>query len=516
MSQNNSEGEGNREAAGFKKRLKVCLYCARYHDEAFKVRPLGISYLASYLLQKGIIADDLKIVDNLEEAIAFQPDLIGVSSVSHVIADAREFAYKIKKETGCFTVLGGYHISSVPGLLPNEFDVGVIGEGEETFAEIVEKSYPNHPRQLQNSSFLRSHPEKPTFTQLGAVAPDPISPLGLQLADHLTESVLGGILGICYRDRQGLIKQTQPREHITDIDSIPWPLRHKVYSSEEPIFTSRGCPFSCTFCASQKFWRGSTRFRSADSVVREIEQLVEQHQPKEIAILDDLWMADKPRFRNIVHQLVKLGIPQKVSFRGFCRSNIIDEEAILLFKDLNYRFVRFGAETGSERLLRKIKGTNISIEDHQRVIDLCRRHGLPCGASFMFGIPGETINDLQNTIHFLRRNKKHFKIIGFYLFNPIPGTILWEELEQKGLVSNDFKFDRLQLDLLKTKFSWDEVLYFNSDNIPLEIFRSIITNIRGEFVDDFLGREVGAKNWCANFLGQAVQMAKRKMHTRKK
>lgn len=427
----------------FNDELKVCLYCARYKDEKFNVRPLGISYLASYLLENGIVAaGNLRIVDDCEEAIAFKPDIIGISSVSQVISEAREFARKCKEATGCFTILGGYHISSLPQRLDDEFDIGVIGEGENTFAEIVEK-YTNHP---------------------------------------MDESDLMDIRGICYRTKDGFIHLNTLRDQIVDIDTIPRPLRHKTYSADEPIFTSRGCPFRCTFCASQRFWRGRTRFRSADSVVKEIVDTISRHQPKEIAILDDLWMADKQRFKDIVSQLVELGIPDKVTFRGFCRSNIIDEEAILLLKKLNYRFVRFGAETGSNRLLKKIKGEGISVKDHQRVIDLCKKHGLECGASFIFGVPGETIEDLQQTIEFLRKNISHFQIIGFYMFNPIPGTQLWDELESKGAVTDDLEFERLQIDFLKPNFSWENALYFNNENIPLETFREIITNIKDEFV----------------------------------
>jgi radical SAM superfamily enzyme YgiQ (UPF0313 family) len=347
--------------------LKICLYCARNKSETFKVRPLGISYLASFLVSRGIVeTDNLRIVDDIEEVIAFQPDIVGVSSVSQVISDARNFAHRCREATGSFTVLGGYHISTVPQRLPYEFDVGVIGEGEETFCEIV-SSWANSP---------------------------------------LVESKLRDIAGICYREEGGLVRQTPLREQIANIDALPWPLRHHKYSMEEPVFTSRGCPFRCTFCASQKFWRNSVRFRSADSVVSEIVHTVEKYGPDEIVILDDLWMADKDRFKEIVNRLVALGIPNKVSFRGFCRSNVIDEESILLLKDLNYRFVRFGAETGSERLLKRIKGENISVADHQRVVDLCQKHGLRCGGSLIFGIPGETEDDLMETIRFLQESEE--------------------------------------------------------------------------------------------------------------
>lgn len=421
---------------------KVCLYCARFPSESFRIAPLGLGYMASFLLTKGLVREnEIRIVDSLDEAIEFAPDILGVSSVSQVIKYAQQFARRCKEAIGCVTVLGGYHISCIPRRLPEEFDIGVIGEGEETFAQIVAA--------VATSGFGRQE--------------------------------FGQIHGICHRIN-GTIAQTAARELMADIDDLPWPYRHRSYSSQEPIFTSRGCPYKCTFCASHAFWKDNVRFRSAASVVDEIAYLVDAYGPEEIAILDDLWMAQKDRFREIVQRLVERRIPEKVKFNGFCRSNLVHEEDILLFKQMNYRFVRFGAETGSPRLLQRIKGRGISVSDHQRVIDLCFKHGIPCGASFMFGVPAETREDLDLTVQFLRKNKGKCRISGFYLCNPIPGTEMWRELSEKGKVTEFLRFERLQLDFLRPNFSWDNLLYFNEDKVPLREFRAIIENIRHEFV----------------------------------
>lgn len=421
---------------------KICLYCARFPFEPFTVAPLGIGYIASYLISNGLTEEkDIRIVDSLEEAIEFNPDILGVSSVSQVMGEARRFAEGCKKETGCITIIGGYHITCIPHRLPPEFDIGVLGEGELTFAELI--------HQYNSKGFdMRS---------------------------------LAKVSGICYRDGDR-VRQTGMRDTVANIDELPWPYRHKQYSTAEPVFTSRGCPFHCTYCASHTFWGDRCRFRNAQAVVDEISHIVDAYAPKEIAILDDLWIARKKRFREIVEKLNSKGITDRVSFSGFCRSNIVHEEEILLFKKLNYRFVRFGAETGSEDLLHRIKGDGISVADHQRVIDLCHKHRLSCGASFMFGVPGETREDIFQTVEFLRMNRGKLLISGFYLCNPIPGTPMWNDLLDKGRISENIEFERLQLDFLKPNFSWDNLLYFNEDNIPLEEFRGIIEGIKYEFM----------------------------------
>ena len=420
---------------------RIALYAARFENDQQKLFPLGLGYLAAYLIQQGLATETtVRIVDSLQELDAFQPDILGVSAVSQVVFEAREFAAAAKKNHNCLTVLGGYHISLAPETLPREFDFGILGEGEVTFAELLE------------------HCSRPTDAEQ-----------------------INNIDGLCFHDRTGIVL-TKKRRQIQDLESLSFPLRQKRYSDESSIFTSRGCPYSCIYCAAPAFWQCKFRMRSAISVVKEIEEIIVNQQPREIAFLDDLWIADKQRFRMIVNLLEEKGITRQVTFRGFCRSNLVQEEDILLFKRMNYRVVRFGAETGSERLLKKIKGSSASITHHQRVIELCAKHKIPCSASFMFGLPGETLEDLQETAAFLNKNRGKLAIAGFYFFNPIPGTDLWKRLEESGEVGSRFPLEELQLDMTKTSFDWENIHYFNEKSIPLPVFRKFVENIREEYL----------------------------------
>lgn len=419
-------------------KLKICFYCSR--DDYYPIPALGIAYIASYLIEKGIVdRDHLLIVDSFDEVLDFRPSIVGISSTSQVFHQALEFAKKCKEHTGAYTVLGGYHISVSPESLPKEYDFGVMGEGEKTFAELV------------------------CLMAKGTVDYQDLQPVN----------------GICYH-HHGEVAVNPARSLIKELDNIPFPIFQKRYSDEYPIFTSRGCPYRCTFCASHLFWQERIRFRSAESVVAEIVEAVERYHCQEIYILDDLWLSDKKRFQKIVELLEERNIPENIRFKGFCRSNIIFEDHIKLLKRLNYAVVRFGGETGSNDLLQKIKGKNISIQDHTRVIDLCARYGLPCSASFMFGVPGETMTDIELTRKFLIKNRGRLSISGLYFFNPIPGTELWGDLLKAGKISDDFDLSNLQLDLSRDNFSWEtaEKGYFNEENIPFSLFREKIVALK--------------------------------------
>lgn len=445
--------------------IRICLYCARKSGEAFRTAPLGIAYIASYLIKYLHLSEEqVRIVDSLEEAIEFKPTLVGVSSTSHALQDAIAFARECKSAFNSITALGGYHLSCLPEQLPSEFDLGVIGEGELTFKEVA----------------------------------------ALHLNADINTVSLSRIDGIVYWG-SGERHITKQREFIDDINDLPWPLRHKVYSSEVPVFTSRGCPYRCIYCAAPVFWRGAVRFRSSDSVIDEITHIVNKYRPYGIAITDDLWIADKKRFRAIVAGLLERRIPQKVTFHGFVRSNLVDEEVVRLLRQINYRFVRFGGETGSDVLLKKIKGKGISIADHQRVVDLCAQYKLQCSASWMFGLPGETIDDIQATVEFLRLNRNKCGIGGFYLFNPIPGTFLWNELRDQGQIDESIDMSTFQLDFLSKNFDWDRIVYYNHENIPLDQFRQIIEDFKKEFIV----RPLKFGRRCGNLFSRAKWLAKR-------
>jgi len=424
--------------------MRIALHTATFPDETLTMTPLNVGYLYSYLKKNLEVPNiQLRLVKDIGEAIRFSPDVIGISAVSHVIGEARNFVTACKTAfPDCLAILGGYHITAMPLSLPAEFDIGVLSEGEETLTEV-----------------------------LYALAQNGLS------REHLRQ-----IQGIVFHDDPHPCI-TAKRVNQAELDTIPHPYRTPKLVETAPIFTSRGCPYRCTFCASPIFWgEGAYRLRGAQSVLDEMAAIAANPKTKEIAILDDLWTANKKRFREIAHGIVKQGINEKVTFRGFCRSNMVTKEDVILMKQMNYRYLRFGAETGSDTLLKALKGSSASIEHHQRLIDDCADLDMPCAGSFMFGTPGETTDDLEHTFRFLQRNRDKLKICGLYLFNPVPGTALWEQLLERGRVQSDLPWHEFQMDMAKKDFRWGDFHYWNEENVPREVLREYIARIKADFL----------------------------------
>ena len=153
-----------------------------------------------------------------------------------------------------------------------------------------------------------------------------------------------------------------------------------------------------------------------------------------------------------------------------------------LLKKMNYRVIRFGAETGSNRLLKQIKGNSASVSHHQRLIDLAYKYGLPCSGSFMFGIPGESVDDILKTLKFLDKNRKKLSISGLYFYNPIPGTELYNRILAETGIASDFFCEDMYLDMLHPKFEIKETHYFNEKKVPLNTLIRYVHKIRNEFI----------------------------------
>ena len=220
-----------------------------------------------------------------------------------------------------------------------------------------------------------------------------------------------------------------PIEVYAHIDELPLPDWSIFPETRKPaMMTSRGCPFSCNFCASRSFWK-MPQFKSPEKVIAEAK-LVRDLGVSDIAIFDDLFVASKKRLRRIV-ELMNSERLNRNTYHCLVRSDLIDLETTLLLKEMNVRELHIGAESGSDRILRLMnKGTTVTT--NQRAIDLLHEHGIQPTMTLIIGYPEETEEDLNLTIDFVSKNRAKCNIVGMLPCVPFPGTPLWDRFAREN------------------------------------------------------------------------------------
>ncbi|MFZ4524069.1 MAG: B12-binding domain-containing radical SAM protein [Chlorobium sp.] len=321
-----------------------------------------------------------------------QVDLVAISSMTGAFNQAERLA-RIAKESGAFVVMGGFH----PTALPEEVlklscvDVVVIGEGEETFRELVLKG-----------------PSR-------------------------------DVKGIAYREGGGIV-HTGPRPVITDIDSIRFPLRSlrpdrygekgNAYSIDT-IYTSRGCPWSCSFCANDqmhKGWRG----RSAENVVEEIALLHDPKNKKLLKIWDANFLTNIGRAEKICDMMIERGL---TNFRIMTESrakDLVRAERILdKLRKIGLSKVGLGIESPSEATLALMNKKN-SLNDVAKAIELCKKNNVGAEGYFIIGHYTENIQDTLAYPEFARSLGLRQAL--FMIMTPYPGTGIFKEYKDEGKI----------------------------------------------------------------------------------
>jgi radical SAM superfamily enzyme YgiQ (UPF0313 family) len=404
--------------------------------------PLGLASIAGYLKQYGAPMEITLLDSNCQDIYQdYEPaNLVGIGAVTQDIKHAIRFAEFVKSQGNVPVILGGVHITTYR-VLPPPFDLGVVGEGEETMLKLV---------------------------QLEKFFPD----------------ILKSVRGVCYNEK-GHTVFTEPRPLIAQLDSIPIPDREIAnldyylikrlmipyhFGRTLTMITSRGCPFNCVFCSTRIHWQKFRAF-SAERVIEEIELLIGKYNAEIIHIFDDLFIADKKRLSKIHRFIVEKGINKKVKFMCLVRSDIIDDVTMNMLKEMNVVITGIGMESGSPDMLKYLKRRTTTIEDNRRAIELANRYNIPTMGSFMLGNPGETEADLLETLKFIRSYRySPFLSPLSYISTAFPGTEFWNYAKEKGV--NVENFDNIVMDIPNNPEPLKKAPLLT--DIPLDRFFTII------------------------------------------
>jgi anaerobic magnesium-protoporphyrin IX monomethyl ester cyclase len=226
---------------------------------------------------------------------------------------------------------------------------------------------------------------------------------------------------------------------INDLDSIPYPARHKVdFSKYERtmrgetttnMITSRGCPFKCAFC-SWEHWGRKTRFRSAENILGEVDEIYETLGIKNILFLDDTLTLRHDRIYKLCEGLEKRHKERGSMWRGWTRVDRINQELLDIMGNAGFYALCFGIESGSQRMLDVLqKGT--TIEQNIAAIQMCKEAGIKARTTIMVGIPTETFDEVKATGELLRRAQPDDWLLS--VFTPIVGCDAWRHPDKFGL-----------------------------------------------------------------------------------
>ncbi|MBC7472941.1 MAG: B12-binding domain-containing radical SAM protein [Candidatus Sericytochromatia bacterium] len=382
----------------------------KYEDYSVPISlPSSCDYLASYL-NTNMEGCEAHVEYELDDMLAKKPDIIGLSSFTRTYTAAREIAKEIKKRTNIPVIIGGHHISALPYNLDHTMDIGVLGEGEITLIEILR------------------------LYELG----------------NVTDQKLAEIDGIVYYNENKELIRTKPRALIKDLDSLPIPYRTPFKKSvvghlQHAIFTSRGCPFRCKYCAISEFW-DQIRYHSPERVLEELMLLISQTNCREIAIYDDLFGINKKRLKSLVDLIRSENIHKKVNFTCNARASVFDDEICQLFLDMNIKACVFGMESANDRILAYMKGSTTG-KQNQKALDLCKKYNISATPNFIIGFPTETPAEASESYWFIRKNKELVNDFRVFPACPLPGTHLWDYAIEKKIVQRDYE-------------DWDEVDFF--------------------------------------------------------
>lgn len=204
-----------------------------------------------------------------------------------------------------------------------------------------------------------------------------------------------------------------------------------------PILTTRGCPYHCTFCAGFKITGRKIRHRPLSQVWEEIELLVNEYGVAEIHIEDDNFTFDKDYAKEFCEIAIRKNLPVLFSTPNGIRLDALDDELLTLMKKAGWYVVHCGIESGSDRILKRIKKATTT-SAIKKSIDLIHSHNIPVAAYFILGLPGETGEDIEKTIEFARTSGVEWA--QFACFLPIPGSPDGDNfLKNNDMVSTGWK-----------------------------------------------------------------------------
>jgi magnesium-protoporphyrin IX monomethyl ester (oxidative) cyclase len=351
------------------------------------------------------------------ELEAFEPHIVGIANpFSSFKEDALATARLVKSiDPEIQVILGGIEASLSPGnhdLLSSEpaLDILVRGEGEHSLCDLLEHY------DLARRSF----------------------------------SGLKHVPGILFRDEHGQVVTTASRPFIANLDDLPFPAYHlldleRTYANPfyarlrqrfrggrcMPIHTSRGCPYSCTFCSVHSQVGKPNRRHTPEYVVRHMRYLMDRYDVRHFHFEDDNLTHHVERACELFEAIKPLGVSWDTP--NGIRADTISPKIAEAMATSGAKSVTIAVESGDQDVLDRIIKKHLDLNDVLQAVTNLAAADIPTLAFFIVGFPGEGQREVQKTLEFAKRLAIEYGVANLlFVATPLPGTPLERECRDKG------------------------------------------------------------------------------------
>lgn len=379
--------------------------------------PLGLGYISSILKKDGhdVVLYDrflrgyqldggMSLDEDMKQAIAaFTPDIIGLSTVSPLIHDTVHCTEYIREFYNGIIIAGGHHVTAMPELTLKKMpglDLAAAGESESTMLALAQGRKPGEVPGL----FSREY--RPPENSISYI--------------------------------KDLDRLPPPDHSIFDMDYYTAANHYTIkgfYLRTACVLSARGCPNNCEFCSeSMTFGRG-IRFHSPGYVADIIGRLITDYGVEGIYFHDNNFLASPGHAEGLCRELIRSGLSKKVKWEIQTGTPTINEEMLKLLREAGCIKIELGIESARDKDLRAMN-KNADIDINSRAMHLCHEYGIAVHTNFMTGFEGETVEDLDDKVRWIRQYKPH--TFSFHPIKVYPGTRLYEKIGNSFFEDNDW------------------------------------------------------------------------------